>query len=262
MRRAITVAVSAAVLPGVLTLGACSSSSSAAKSAGSATTAPKSGTSGASGTLAATAAPTPVGNIGLSQTQLIAAISTAANATSGVLVKGDMTASGEDNVIDMQLNEDGDASGTVGSSPLTSTYIVIGTNDYTQCSAALISMSSAVAAACGSSTDKWLMTPASSGLSSTSYFSDDTTLSSFLSNLTTVDGVTVVADGTGTLNGQKVAQYKLESTTDGDSILSLPVSGPALPIQLLGIDTNKGTVTCVWNQPVTITAPPSADVFG
>jgi hypothetical protein len=248
VRQAATLIISAALLPGVLALSACSSSSPSSKSAVAPAAAAKA---------SATATPTPVGNIGLSQNQLIAAIRTAAGSATFLHVKGDIANSGENNPVDMQLAEDGDSTGTVGSAPLEMTFIVDGETSYLQCTSNLVSMTGFP---CTGLLNKWLSIPMSDNQVSSSIFDTYMTYSKFLTNLTDLDGVTTAPDGTAKVNGQTVAQYSVDSTTDGTSVMSLPASGPALPIQMVGTGSNSGAVVFTWNQPVAITDPPASQI--
>jgi hypothetical protein len=246
VRQAARLIISAALLPGVLALSACSSSSPSSKSAAAPAAAAKT-----------SATATPSGNIGLSQNQLIAAIRTAAGSATFVHVKGNIASSGENDPVDMQLAEDGDSMGTVGSAPLEMTFIVDGETSYLQCTSNLVSMT---AFPCTGLLNKWLSIPMSDNQASPSIFDTNMTFSQFLTNLTDLDGVTTAPDGTGKVNGQTVAQYSVDSTTDGTSVMSLPASGPALPIQMVGTGSNSGTVVFTWNQPVAITDPPAGQV--
>ena len=49
----------------------------------------------------------------------------------------------------------------------------------------------------------------------------------------------------------------------GVAELSIPASGPALPLQLTGatVSATAGTLTFTWNHPTTVTAPPADQIY-
>jgi hypothetical protein len=76
-------------------------------------------------------------------------------------------------------------------------------------------------------------------------------------NSTPVSLGDLTAAGTTTYNGSTVAVYK---SPDG-STAYFAASGPAYLEKVTATGSEPGTMTFVWNKPVTVTAPQSSEIF-
>ncbi len=247
-----SIAAAAAVLPCVLALAACGSSSSGSANASS------TGSAAAPTTSSAPANP----NAGLSSTAVQNQIDTAVKSATALGLSGTMTSDGTTATIDIQLNQ-ASSKGTLATGGMTIPFECIAKTCYIQFSASLIkSQGVDPSSATGKlMLNKWVSSDSSIGQSMASSFSPFENVSSFMDQLTSKSGDTLTAEGTTTLNGQTVAVYKDTDPKNGDTELYLPASGPALPVQESGTGANAGKVTFTWNQPTTVTAPPAADMF-
>jgi len=206
-------------------------------------------------------------NAGLSQAQLLARFKTALASATAVHFKGTMSESGSSTTMDLQINKDGSADGTIISGGVTIPMIVTGGVDYIQATPSLVSeikseAGSDAALVSEIMTGKWISSKSAIGSSMTSSFSSLTDFSSMTSQLASGSGDKFTAMGTSTLNGQQVAQYKDVSTDDSgptDSVLDIPLNGLALPIEETA--GSQGTMVFTWNQPTTVTAPAAADIL-
>jgi hypothetical protein len=246
MRRTTVFAISAALLPGVLALAACSSAGSVKPAA------------------AASTAPVAV-NAGLSSAKANAVINAAAAEATSLQIKGSMGSGGQAVAVNLQFVKTS-AAGTLTISGVPISFISVNGTTYFKLSSAFATMlgGDPSTAPFSHMIDKWVSgsNPAVAPMATS--FSAFTSLSSFISQLSgSSDQLT--ADGTGKVDGQVVAQYKDVDTTSTPlttQILSIPASGPALPVQEVGIGAgNSGTVTFTWNQPITVSAPPAGEVY-
>ena len=264
MRRATALAFSAVVLPSVLALGACTSSSSgasnpaptsAAGTAGSATGAAP-GSTGAAGTSS---------NIGLTSSQLISGITSAAQSATALQVKGKMVAGGQSITLDLNLNQNS-GSGSIAEGGTTIPVIAVGGVSYFQFTPGVISMigQDPTSALMKPVVGKWVSSTGQLGASIGSSFGSFTSLSQFRTLLTTVTTGTAAYKGQATVDGQAVAVYasvdssgSAPATTDID----IPLSGPALPVRINGTGPNAGTLDLVWNKPTVVTAPSPSQLY-
>jgi hypothetical protein len=244
--------LAAALLPCALTLASCSSSAKT----GSGTTPIVTRTSTA-------AAPV---NEGLTQAELTAKIKAALTTATALHVQGTMTSSGQATTMDLQLNKDGSAQGTMGISGATMPIIVVNGVSYIQFTSSYIQMMEKSAGSGDSATfsaymakyeNKWISSQNTTGAQLTQG-TDGLTFSSMTSQMIDNADEKYTYLGTGTVDGQEVARYNDVDKQSGTAILSIPISGPALPIQ---VDAgSQGTITLTWNQPTTVTAPPASDI--
>lgn len=244
MRRSV---LAAALIPCALVLTACGSKSATTATVSSAASGPS--------------------NAGLSQTQLLARFKTALASATAIHFKGTMSESGSSTSMDLQINKDGSAEGTIISGGVTIPMIVTGGVDYIQATPSLVSeikseAGSDAALVSEIMTGKWISSKSAIGSSMTSSFSSLTDFNSMTTQLASGDSDKFTYLGTSTVNGQQVAQYKDVSTDSSgptDSVLDIPLNGLALPIEESG--GSQGTVVFTWNQPTTVTAPAAADIL-
>jgi hypothetical protein len=257
-------ALAAALIPCALVLTACGSNSGTAVSvsSGGATTAAASGPS----------------NADLTQVELLARFKTALASVTALHIKGTMSDSGESFSMDMQINKDSSAQGTIVSSGMTIPMIAVDGVDYIQVTS---SMASIIKASAGSDASlvskiivgKWISSKSAVGSQMTDGFSSMTNFSEMTKELGTGSGDTFSYLGTSTVDGQPVAQYKDVSKNTGDgtssasasattttSTLDIPLTGTPLPIQESGAN-NTGTMVFTWNEPTKISAPAAADII-
>lgn len=265
MRRATNLVVSAAVLPGLLALGACSGSSGTPKAAGSGTSA-AAATSAAAGTASAAASPTavvsPYGNVGLSSAALNAAMATATSSATALHIDAALESNGAALNINVQLNKDGTGAGEISAQAFSIPFVAIGGVTYVQCTSGFISLT-------GMSPDtptnkailnKWVPSTNTAISSTVANYSTFMSMSAFLAQ-TVASGNTFVAEGTGTVNGQTVGNYRDTTTGGGDLVLSVPATGPALPVQDVETGSTPGSMSFTWNQPTKVSGPPAAQVY-
>lgn len=245
-------AIAAALIPCALVLTACG-----AKSATTATV---------STTGAATTASGP-SNAGLTQAQLLARFKTALATVTAIHFKGTMVDSGTSVTMDLQINKDGSADGTIVSNGTTVPMVVTGGVTYIQVTSSFETEIKSEAGADASLVSslvvgKWISSKTTVGSSLAGSFSSLTDFSTMTSQLASGSGDKFSYLGTSTLNGQAVAQYKDDASSNGgpsDGVLDVPLHGLALPIQ--DSAGSQGSMTFVWNQPTTVTAPAAADIL-
>lgn len=244
MRRSV---LAAALIPCALVLTACGSKSATTATVSTVASGPS--------------------NAGLSQAQLLARFKTALASATALHIKGTMSESGTSTTMDLQINKDGSADGTIVSGATTIPMIVTGGVTYVQVTP---SFATTIKSQAGSDaslvseimTGKWISSKSTIGSSLAGSFSSLTDFSSMTSQLASGSSDKFTAMGTSTVNGQQVAQYKDVSTDGGgptDGVLDLPLNGLALPIEEDG--GSQGTVVFTWNQPTKVTAPAAADIL-
>ena len=267
MRRATNLVVSAAVLPGLLALAACSGSSGTPKAAASGTSAPApAATSAAAGGASAAASPTtvvsPYGNVGLSSAALNAAMATATGSATALHIDASLESNGAPLNIDAQLNKDGTGAGDISAQAFSIPFIAIGGVTYVQCTPGFISLTgmSPDTPANKAIVNKWVPSTNSAISATVNNYSTFMTMSAFLTQ-TVESGDNFVTEGTATVNGQTVANYRDTTTGDGDLVLSVPATGPALPVQDVETGSTPGSMKFTWNQPTKVSGPPAAQVY-
>ena len=245
-------ALAAALIPCALLLTACGSQS--------ATTVSVSTTGGsASGP----------SNAGLTQAQLKSRLQTALAAATAVHFKGGSTVGSAAFSMDMQINRDGSAKGTISSTGMSMPLIVVGGVSYVQVTPSLISMMKSEAGSDASlvaqiMVGKWISSKSAIGSSMTDGLNSMTDFSQMTKDLSSSTGDTFSYLDTSTVNGQQVAQYKdvskdTGSSTTTTSTMDVPLYGSPLPVEESG--SSEGTVTFVWNEPTKVSAPAAADVL-
>jgi hypothetical protein len=247
--RRTTLAAAALVPAFALALTACGSKS------------PSTASAGASSTIAQQ------NNAHLTQAQLVARLKTDLASVTALHMKGSQSADGAAITMDMQINKSGTAQGTVGASGLVMPLITIGSVAYIQITPSYANL---IKSALGTSGDsgqlssvvsqlivgKWIKTTTDSSL--TSGMGGLTDFSEMIKQLGDSTTDTFSYLGTGTVDGQQVAQYKDVSPGNPTATMSIPLTGSALPIQEGG--GSAGMMTFTWNTPTTVTAPPAAQV--
>lgn len=259
MRRASSIVMSAVLLPSVLALAACSTSSS---------TTTATGTTGATSAAGTTAPGVPAAsNVGLTSDQANTAINTAVQNATALHVKGTMGAGSQLISMDIQFDKNS-AQGTLTEGPTTIPFVAINGTSYIEFTASLLAAAGSEAGQTSAVANqlllnKWVSSSSSLGSSIASSFTPFMSLSAFTKQVTS-NNDKLTADGTTTIGGQAVANYKAVDTSQTPpvtEIISLMATGPALPVQVAGTGTEAGTMAFTWNQPTTITAPPASDIY-
>ena len=246
-------ALAAALIPCALLLTACSSSSGTSTST----------VAGAS-------------NANLTQAQLLARFTTALATATALHIKGGTTGGSSPFSMDMQINKDGSAQGTIVSTGMTMPLIVVGGVTYVQVTSSLSSIikddaGSDAAAVSKLVVGKWISSKSSIGASLTQGMDGMTDFSQMTKQLASGSGDTFSYLDTATVNGEQVAQYK--DVTTGSSLtgtgtasagattstLDVPLTGAALPVEETG--SSEGTVTFTWNVPQKVAAPDPSEVI-
>lgn len=248
LRRTLATAV---FIPGALALTACGSLH-ATGSAGS--------------SAAATVAV--VTNAHLTQAQLLVRLKAALTDVTALHMKGTMSDSGSTVTMDMQINKDGSSQGSIDTNGMSMPMLVTGGASYLQITPSYIKtitggMSADELKAAGLSklkTGDWMKFSDTSTDSPTSDMNGFLNFNDMIQQLSQAKGEKFSYLGTSTLEGQQVAQYK-DVTTDKsspDAVMSVPLSGPFLPIELNA--GSQGTMTFVWNEPTKVVAPPASEI--
>jgi hypothetical protein len=241
-------AFTAVLLPCALALTSCASS---AKSSSGSTVVTSTSSSAAAG----------VPLTGLSQAQLTAKIKAALSSATALHIKGTMVESGQATSMDMQLNGNGSSEGTVEVEGATMPIIEVHGVTYIEFTPGYIKMmegSGAPGAYLAKYENKWISSQSSAGAELTQGAGSGMTFSSMTQEMISNADEKYSYLGTATLDGQQVAQYKDVDKQSGTAILSFPIDGPALPIELNA--ASQGTMTLTWNVPTTITAPPASEI--
>lgn len=220
---------------------------------------------GAAQTTGAAASPSGPSNAHLSSSQLNDAMDQAIKNVTAMHMKGTMASGGQRLSLDIQVNEDS-GGGTIGAGGVSFPVRLVDGVAYVQMTPSVIKEEeshdkSQYSQLAGQLLlNKWLSSNSAAGKSATQDFQQFLDLKSMTSGLTTDQSDTYTYIGTSTVAGQQVAQYKDVSSdpTSPPAVMSVPLSGPALPIL---IDAgSQGSLTIVWNKPVPVTAPPADQI--
>jgi hypothetical protein len=240
---------------GLAALAGCSSSPATSPAA-----------AGGSATGSASAAPASsaaAGNAGLGDSALRSAFSTAANGATAVHMKGSLTQNGETLGLDLQLNKNDSSQGTITIGTAQLPIKVVGGVSYLQMTPSFVELSTKQEGMSASDlamlNNKWVSSNTSIGKSLSDGFSQFMTFSAVIKSVSdNSDGDTATAAGTTTLDGRTVALY---DTTQG-SKLYFAATGPAYMLREddSGAD-GTGTINFTWNQPATVSAPPSSQIY-
>lgn len=255
MRRSILVAT---LVPCLAALAACTSSTPKSASSAPATT--------PSSSAAASASADNGGGSGdnehLTSAQVVARYQAALAAIDAAHVKGTLIQGGQAATLDIQVNKDNTSEGSITTNATTIPFIGLSSSlgyiQYTAGleSAAKIDPASPVGKAL---LNKWASSNTTLGAAYNQAIAPMASWSS-ITQLTGPTTDTYAYQGTATVNGRQVVQYKDKSATAGvpDALVSFPVSGPMLPVQMSA--GTSGGLSFVWNQPTKVTAPPAADL--
>jgi hypothetical protein len=237
-------------LPLAIVLGATTMVALTACGAGS-----SSGTPAAAGSVAPTTPP---------PAQVMNQVKTAITGASAVHIKGKVTDSGSTVSLDIQLNKDGSASGTLGEGGMNIPIIATKQADYLQFTADLMKSSgvTATSAAGKLMLNKWVpsTSPLMSGSDMVSSIKPLLDYTSFISTLgSQIAGDNAKIGKTSTVNGTAVQLYTLSDGTTA----AIATSTPHYLMELVPAASQGGGQLDFtnWNQPVTITAPPAAQIY-
>lgn len=250
-----TIAISALAAFALAALAGCgSSASNSASSTGSGAPSASSSAPAAGGGSGS--------NVGLSDSALRAAFTNAIKGASAMHISGTLNQQGQSISMDLNLNKDDTSQGTISAGSAKLQVKAVGGVDYIQLSPSFLQYigqrDNVGASALGSVANKWLSSNSAKGKSISQGFDQFMSFSLLTGSLTSnAASDPATAAGTKTLNGQTVAYY----TTKQGSKLYFSEAGPAY---LLREDDSgsagTGTVTLVWNQPTTVTAPPASEI--
>lgn len=229
----------------------------------------------------ATASSAAYPNAGLSGSQLLTAFKSAVASATAVHVSGSISASGTPITLDLKLDKNGTSSGGVTQGSASVPFKVVNGVTYIQLTPALLKQEAAgdpsiSAGVINLIQNKWVSSQSSIGQSISSSFDGLTNYDAFLTTIenggaaasatATASGsansapitlTDLTPAGTTSYNGGTVAVYK---SSDG-STAYFAASGPAYLEKVTATGSTSGTITFTWNQPVTVTAPPSSDIF-
>jgi hypothetical protein len=229
----------------------------------------------------ATASSTAFSNAGLSGSQLLTAFKSAVASATAVHVVGSINESGTPISLNLNLDKNGSSSGTVSQGNETVPIKVVDGVTYIQLTPSLLNQEAAsdpsiTAGVISLIQNKWVSSQSSIGQSISSSFDGLSNYDGFLASIESGGAsasATVTASGsassapitlsdltpagTTSYNGGTVAVYK---SSDG-STAYFAASGPAYLEKVTAAGSTSGTITFTWNQPVTVTAPSSSDIF-
>jgi hypothetical protein len=210
-----------------------------------------------------TAAMTPAAtsSASLGSSQLAAAISAAAAQAAAVHLTGTVTSVATPLTLDVHLNKDGTSSGTLGYQGATIPFRVTGGLDYFQLTPSFMSLSKMSQT---SAEGEWVTSTSSHGEPLVTVFSQFLTYKEFVSKDVVGNNAafTFTFMGTGQLDGQHVAVYQVRSGTGPSITYDIAADGPVLPLKISGGDNNNAVdLQLTWNQPTTVTAPPTAQIY-
>jgi hypothetical protein len=185
-----------------------------------------------------------------SPSAIVQAAKSAADGASAVHVSGSIVTGSTPITLDLSLVAGKGGRGRLAESGLSFELIELDGTIYISGSRAFYSHFAGAAAA-QLLQGKWLKAPASSA--SFGGISSLTELRKLLDAALATSDKTLVAAGTGTVNGQAVVGVK--DTAQG-GILYVATAGPAYPVEIAKGGKGGGTITfSEWNKPVTLAAP-------
>ena len=225
-------------------------------------------------------------NAGLSSARLQAAFKAAVAAGTAAHVVGSVAQNGARFSVDLHLNKDGSTEGSIAQGGVSVPIKAVGGITYVQLTPAFLRRlaaedPSAASGVIGAVQDKWVTSQSPVGRSLAGGLSSLTSYGAFMATIENggpsgsasapagsatpsagfpsagalqLSGLT--ADGTTTYRGGPVAVYR---GADGSTAYFAP-TGPAYLEKATAGGTDGGTVSLTWNQPVPVTAPPSADI--
>ena len=229
----------------------------------------------------ATASSAAFPNAGLSGGQLLTAFKSAVASGTAVHVVGSIDQSGTPISLNLNLDKNGSSVGSVSQGGATVPIKVVNGVTYIQLTPSLLKQEAAsdpsvTAGVISLIQNKWVSSQSSIGHSISSSFDGLTSYDAFLATIesggasasatVTASGsasaapvslVDLTPAGTTAYNGGTVAVYK---SSDG-STAYFAASGPAYLEKATASGSTSGTITFTWNQPVTVTAPSSSDIF-
>lgn len=212
----------------------------------------------AAGSTAAAVLPAPA--------NLLATVRSAAESASAVHVKGSFTDSGSAVSVDMQLNKDGSASGTVGLGGSTFPLLVVDKVYYIQFTRNVMSTNgiSPTSAAGRLLLNKWVPSNAKGMnlgdmVTSLKPATDYDTFVPMIFDQFGSSGDVPKETGTSTVNGVPVGVY----TFSDNSKVDVATAAPHYLVEVAEPPSDgKGKLDFAgWDQPVKITAPPARDIF-
>lgn len=230
-------------------------------------------------------------NAGLSGPRLRSAFASAVTTGTAVHVAGSVAQGSSPFSLNLNLNKNGETEGEVAQSGATVPVRVVGGVTYIQLTPQFLKLEASSDPAITPSViseiqNKWVSSRSPVGQSLASGLGSLTNYNSFLGSIASegaspsasasakpsasatpsatasgsagpLDLSSLTPAGTTTLNGQTVAVYR---GADGSTAF-FAASGPAYLEKVVAKGSDAGTLTFTWNQPATVSAPPSSDIF-
>lgn len=213
----------------------------------------------ASSSHTATVTPASTSNADLGSDVRAAAITAAAAQATALHLTGTATSVGKTVTLDVHLNKDGTSSGTLGYDGATIPLRVTGGLDYFQLTPSFMSLCKMSQT---SAEGEWVTSTSSCGDAVATLFSQFLTFNRFVSVDLVGDNATLAFTGAGQLGGQRVAVYRESLGAGPSTTYDFAVDGPALPLKISGGDSSNAVdLQLTWNQPITVTAPPTAQIY-
>lgn len=241
------VRMSRRVLPVMLLLGlvvAACSSAPAAGTSPSTTSAPK----------AVSVPGAPPGN------QVESVVKAAFAGATAVHIKGTLVNSTGSLSLDLQLNKDGTASGTIGEGGPAIPLLAVGGKYYVQFTKDVISQSAntAVTQIGAALTDKWVSSDASIASDMVSGLKPLLTYDSFVAAMFGQTSEVPTLTGTDVVNDVPVLVYE---SVDGSTVY-VAKSSPHFLLRMTAPASGSGQLEFTgWNQPVAVTPPPADQIY-
>lgn len=189
-------------------------------------------------------------NADLTQAQLLSRMQRAIDAEPAMHIKGTITDNGMTITVDMQLNRDGTSQGTMTTGKVVTPVIVVDGNLYTQAPA---SRAMGTSSPSGAMAGQWTETKAQGGALSATNFTV------MAAELDAPSNYTYTYKDTSTIGGVAVARYaEAIPGAAADRVLSIPLTGAALPVAVDGGET--GGISFTWGKPTKVVAPQLSQV--
>lgn len=260
MRRFLITAAIGLAAAGLLTAGCSASAQQSPAVIGSATRSPVTRPSTATGAATAAAAVTVTGNVGLSSSQLNAAITAAIAQATALHVSGTMMLSGGVLTLDAHLNKNGPSTGTLGFEGASVPFVSTGSVDYFQLTTSFMAL---VKLTDPAARGRWVTSTSSYGESLVTLFSTFLTLKSFVGHGMACRGGTFAYAGPGQLGSQHIAVYREQADGGVRFDCDFPTVGAALMLRDSGGDGDGDSqdLDFTWNQPTTAEVPPASEMY-
>ena len=192
--------------------------------------------------------------------QVESVVRTAFEGASAVHIKGTLVNSTGSLSLDLQLNKDNTASGTIGEGGPTIPLIAVNGKYYVQFTQQLISSSTdtAVAQIAPQLTNKWVSSDASMASTMVSGVKPLLTYTSFVTSMFAQDSEVPTLTGTDVVDNTPAYVYE---SKDGSTVY-IGKAAPHYLLRMTAPASGSGQLDFTnWNQPVPVTAPPANEIY-